>query len=111
MSSLSRGASGASKPKPVNVNSLYAGRNLAAGAKPLGKQKFVLLDVTDVAKENFFTLSTLLLCSVYSYIGSSFIYKMLLNIVIEINDGVRMIAVTIDINAFTRHTLLRYSTG
>ncbi|RCN29373.1 BAT2 [Ancylostoma caninum] len=37
MSSLSRGASGASKPKPVNVNSLYAGRNLAAGAKPLGK--------------------------------------------------------------------------
>ncbi|EYC18364.1 hypothetical protein Y032_0028g1819 [Ancylostoma ceylanicum] len=37
MSSLSRGTSGASKPKPVNVNSLYAGRNLSAGAKPLGK--------------------------------------------------------------------------
>ncbi|KAK5969612.1 hypothetical protein GCK32_004915 [Trichostrongylus colubriformis] len=37
MSSLSRGASGATKPKPVNVNSLYSGRNLAAGTKPLGK--------------------------------------------------------------------------
>ncbi|CAI4233171.1 unnamed protein product [Auanema sp. JU1783] len=37
MSSLQRGATGASKPKPVNVNSLYSGRNLAAGAKPVGK--------------------------------------------------------------------------
>ncbi|VDL81252.1 unnamed protein product [Nippostrongylus brasiliensis] len=37
MSSLSRGASSAGKPKAVNVNSLYSGRNLAAGAKPLGK--------------------------------------------------------------------------
>ncbi|VDK51414.1 unnamed protein product [Cylicostephanus goldi] len=37
MSSLARGAVGVNKPKPVNVNSLYAGRNLAAGSKPLGK--------------------------------------------------------------------------
>lgn len=37
MSSLSRGASSAGKPKAVNVNSLYSGRNLAAGGKPPGK--------------------------------------------------------------------------
>lgn len=40
MSSLSRGASSAGKPKAVNVNSLYSGRNLAAGGKPPGKPHY-----------------------------------------------------------------------
>ncbi|VDO49112.1 unnamed protein product, partial [Haemonchus placei] len=39
MSSLPRGVSNAPKPKHVNVNSLYSGRNLSASGKPVGEFK------------------------------------------------------------------------
>ncbi|KAK6761950.1 hypothetical protein RB195_022884 [Necator americanus] len=45
MSSLSRGATGTSKSKPVNVNNLYSGRNLAAGTKSLVSGKHGLTSV------------------------------------------------------------------